>query len=170
MAMIRRAMIRSFWELNELVNIKYLEQWLAQKCCMYDRSNKHARVYKAMVYPAFTHALNAYHTFPYMSLASEGFFRLVFREAFSRPQFYSLLLLKSMVQNLLASDFIGQLSLFHRKPNGRPELPAVWCLMGNFLPSLLSIFFIVHLSYSCAIECLSRILYLPILSLVIILF
>lgn len=94
-----------------------------------------------MVYPAFTHALYAYHTFPYMSLAIEGLFCLVFREAFSRPRFYSLLLFKSMVQNLLASDFIGQLSVFHRKPNGRWELPAVWCLMGNFLPSLLSIFF-----------------------------
>lgn len=105
------------------------------------------------------HALCGFHTFPYASLDFEGLFHFVFREALSRLQFYSLCpLLKAMVQNLLASDFIGQLFLFHRKQSGRSELPAVWYLMGNVPPSLPTFFFffIVHLSYWCAIECLSR--------------
>ena len=94
------------------------------------------------------HALCCYDTFPYAPLAFEGLLRSVFRKPLSRPQFYSLCpLFKSIVQNLLASDFTGQPFLFHRKQNGRSQLPAVCCLKGNFPASLPTIFFFLKFTY-----------------------
>lgn len=136
MAMIRRAMIRLVWELN----VKWLEQWMAQyPTCMLDKTNTPVFTKK---WSTWNPQMCGYHTVPYMFRSLEGLPHLVFIEALWSPQFYSLCpLLKSMVPNLLASDFVAQPFLFHRKQNGRLELPAVWCLMGNFSPSLPTIFF-----------------------------
>lgn len=80
-----------------------------------------------MIYPAFAHALCVYHTLPSVSLALEG------RPA-QGPDFTLYSCLQQPVQNLLASDFIGQLFLLQRKPNGGLEFASCLVFDGEFSP------------------------------------
>lgn len=94
-----------------------------------------------MVYPAFTHALCGSHTFPSVSLALEGLLRSVLGRSAQGPDFTLYSCLQQPVQNLLASDFLGQLFLLQRKPNGGLEFASCLVFNGEFPPLLLHEFF-----------------------------